>query len=107
MATSGETIVDAICMIDICLTFFTAFVKDSKWEYHLPAIFINYISGFFFFDIMATLPTLIYGQDSSFYWLKLIRFVHAANVYAWIVIFFKDIIKRIGIEKSVKPTFVF
>ena len=34
--SSAETIVDVICMIDICLTFFTAFTKDSKWENHLP-----------------------------------------------------------------------
>jgi|TARA_B110001450_G_C17639442_1_gene488723 hypothetical protein len=94
-------------MIDISLTFFTAFIKDAKWEHHLPAIFINYMSGFFCFDILSTLPTLIYGQDSAFYWLKLIRFVHAGNVYESIVTFFKDVIKRIGIEKSVKPTFVF
>jgi hypothetical protein len=33
--------------------------------------------------------------------------VHAGNVYESIVTFFKDVMKRIGIEKSVKPTFVF
>ena len=105
--SSAETIVDVICMIDICLTFFTAFTKDSKWENHLPLIFLNYVSGFFFFDIIATLPTLIYGQDSHWYWLKLTRFVHAANVYAFITQLFKDMLKKIGIEKHVKPTFVF
>jgi hypothetical protein len=94
-------------MINICLTFFTAFVKDSKWEAHLQMIFLNYISGFFFFDIISTLPCLIYGQDSIMYWLKLLRFVHAPDVYASIVNFFRNMLKRIGIEKSDKFTFVF
>ena len=34
--TRSETIVDTICMIDICMTFFTAYVKDNKVENHLP-----------------------------------------------------------------------
>jgi len=105
--TTGETIIDVICMIDIFLTFFTAFLKDSKWESYLPSIFLNYIGGFFFFDIVATLPTLLYGQDSHFYWLKLIRFVHAKGVYDYITQLFKDMLKRIGIEKTIKFTFVF
>jgi len=95
-------------MIDICLTFFTAFVKDGcKWENNLKMIFLNYVSGFFFFDIISTLPCLIYGQDSIMYWLKLTRFVHAPDVYASIVNFFKTLLKRLGIEKSDKATFIF
>jgi hypothetical protein len=102
------SILDVICMIDIILTFFTAFLKDARYQNYLPDIFMNYVGGFFFFDLTATLPCLIYGEDSLYYPLKLIRFVHVLEVYEFITeAIFKGFLKKIGVVQTTKVSYVF
>ena len=105
---TGDSFVDVVCLIDMVLTFFTAYLKDGKYQNYLPDIFINYIGGYFFFDVAATLPCLINGEDSIYYPLKLIRFVHAGEVYEFITEgVFKEFLKKLGIVQATKLTYVF
>jgi hypothetical protein len=52
-----DLIVDFLFMIDIILSFFSAYeVKPGIYEYRKSKIACNYIKGFFFIDLLTTLP---------------------------------------------------
>ena len=53
-----EMAIDIIMFIDILLNF----VKKTRAHKELKTIAINYISGYFFFDVVATIPELFMGE---------------------------------------------
>ena len=59
-------------MIEIILNF----VKKTTAHKDLSTIGYNYVTGFFAFDVVATIPELILGETMDYYFLKLFRLVH-------------------------------
>lgn len=52
-----DLLVDFIFMMDIVLSFFTAYeIKPGMFEYRKSKIACNYIKGFFFIDLLTTIP---------------------------------------------------
>ena len=53
----GDTLIDFIFLIDIIITFRTVFIDDIGQEVSNPRLIAkNYITGQFWFDLMATIP---------------------------------------------------
>ena len=102
-----KTFIDIVCLIDIILTFFTAYLKDQVYHNHIKDIWFNYIKNDFIFDAAATIPCIILGQNSWYYPLKLIRFIHAYKVYNFVTGLFKDLYKKLALPHSFKVTYVF
>jgi len=71
-----ELAFDIIFLIEIILNFF----KRSRTEPTLYLIAYNYILGYFFFDVIATIPCLFMGEPIKFYILKLFRMVHVLRI---------------------------
>lgn len=46
----------------------------------LDEIAINYIKGYFVFDVVATFPCLFSGEGRNFYPFKAIRIVHFGRI---------------------------
>ena len=67
---------DIIFLIEIILNFF----KRSRTEPTLQQIAYNYLLGYFFFDLIATVPCLFMGEPGSYYILKLLRMVHVLRI---------------------------
>lgn len=74
---------------------------------HIVDIFVHYIKGLFIFDAAATLPCIIYGEDTWYYPFKLIRFIHSYEVYNFITNLFKDIYKKSAAPNLNKVSYVF
>ena len=53
-----EMAIDIIMFIDILLNF----VKKTRAHKELKTIGINYLSGYFVFDVIATIPELFMGE---------------------------------------------
>ena len=51
-----ETIIDIFFLIDIVLTFFTAFEKQNSFEVRHNKIASEYLKGWFWLDLVATIP---------------------------------------------------
>jgi hypothetical protein len=72
-----ELAIDIIYLIEIILNF----VKKTRAHKDINAIASNYLSGYFAFDLIATVPELIFFQEGKrFYWLKLFRLVHVLRL---------------------------
>ena len=68
-----ETFIDVFMLIDIVANFF----KWTRATKTLAAIAEAYIkSGYFFFDVIATLPGLCNGENYNLYGLKAFRLIH-------------------------------
>lgn len=52
------------------------FVKRTRALKKLRAIAVNYLTSFFIFDVISTIPNLINNESFDFYWLKLFRLIH-------------------------------
>jgi hypothetical protein len=63
-------------MIEICLNF----VKMTPAYNRLDEIVINYLSGYFIFDVLGTVPCLFSGENRDLYPFKGIRLVHFARI---------------------------
>lgn len=59
-------------MIEICLNF----VKKTRAHKDVESIGYNYLTGYFIFDVVATLPGLINNESLDYYYLKGLRLVH-------------------------------
>ena len=70
-----ELIIDIFLTIDILLNFITSFMRDGDWEKKIIELVKNYAKGSMFFDVLATIPTLVSGQSNRMYWFKLVRFL--------------------------------
>ena len=65
-----ETAIDIIYLFEIILNF----VKKTRAHKDLQTIAWAYITGTFFFDVIGTVPELIFlREELDFYWLKLFR----------------------------------
>ena len=52
-----DIFVDCVFICDICLNFFSAYERpNGATEYRLKKIALNYITGFFLIDLVATIP---------------------------------------------------
>ena len=70
---SIEQVLDIIFLIEIILNF----LKRTMANKDIGQIATNYIFGTFIFDVIATIPNLIFLQEGlKFFWLKLFRLVH-------------------------------
>ena len=67
-----ETGIDIFILIEILLNF----VKRKNNQKDLSTIGYNYITGYFIFDVIATLPGLFLGEVMDYYILKLFRIIH-------------------------------
>jgi hypothetical protein len=70
-----ELIIDIFLTIDILLNFITSFMRDGDWEMQIFELVKNYAKGSMFFDVCATIPSLVSYQSNRMYWFKLIRFL--------------------------------
>jgi len=77
-----EQIIDVIFVIDIIITFFTAYYQDVKLVMNPFYIAKRYILTFLLFDIVSTLPTLLSYQNENIYFLKMFRGVRLAHIIA-------------------------
>ena len=69
-----ERFIDIIFMIEIVFNF----VKRTRAHKDLKSIAINYLTTYFVFDIVATIPNLMFFNESfDYYYIKCIRVVHA------------------------------
>ena len=64
-----EFIVDFIWMANITLNF----VKRTRLNKNLYAIWMSYLTSSFLFDIVGTVPCFFLGENYRYYWLKLFR----------------------------------
>mmetsp|Transcript_393 Transcript_393/g.765 ORF Transcript_393/g.765 Transcript_393/m.765 type:complete len:733 (-) Transcript_393:49-2247(-) len=72
-----ELTIDIIYLIEIIFNF----VKKTRAHKELPNIASSYVSGYFFFDLIATVPELVFfGEGIRFYKLKLFRLVHVMRL---------------------------
>lgn len=68
-----ELAIDIIYSIEILFCF----VKRTLSRRDIQTISINYLRSYFVFDVIATLPNMIFfNEGRTFYWLKFFRFVH-------------------------------
>lgn len=53
-----NTLIDLIFLMDIVITFFSSYERDDRREEtSLSKIAINYLSAWFWIDLLATIPT--------------------------------------------------
>jgi hypothetical protein len=64
--------IDIFMFVDILLNF----VKKTRAHDTLYKIGLNYITGYFVFDVIATIPELFMDEELEFYYFKLARLVH-------------------------------
>lgn len=68
-----ELAIDIIWVFEIVINF----VKYSRAHKDFTSISLNYLSGYFIFDFLGTIPCLIiFHQKFPYYWFKVFRFVH-------------------------------
>lgn len=71
-----ELAIDIIFFVEILLNF----VKKTRAHKELTSIGYNYLTGYFIFDVAATLPELFMNENIRFYWLKLFRLIHVPRL---------------------------
>lgn len=67
-----EMVIDIIYFIEILMNF----VKKTLAYKTIQLISWNYLTGYFLFDIIATIPELFMQQSVTYYWFKCFRIVH-------------------------------
>ena len=76
---SQDTLYKIELAIDIIWVFEVAinFVKYSRAHKDFSSISINYLTGYFIFDFLGTIPCLIFfNEEYPYYWFKVFRFAH-------------------------------
>ena len=77
--SSQELLMNIELAIDIiyCIEILFCFVKRTMAHKDIKSIAINYLSFYFWFDAIGTLPCLFFfAEGLAYYPLKLFRFVH-------------------------------
>ena len=74
------TTVDVIFFLDIIFTFITGYYVGNKLITRRKKIAFRYLTTYFIFDIVSTVPSLVTGQK-SIYAFKLLRFVHFNRLF--------------------------
>lgn len=67
-----ELIIDIIYFIEIVLNM----LKKTRAHKEIEAIAWNYLTGYFIFDAVGTIPCLFTGEVFKYYWLKAFRVIH-------------------------------
>lgn len=76
---SYELVFDMFLLIDVALTFFTAYQIDITLIENHKEIAKNYIKKKFIFDFIACFP--FYLINPHLYWLKIPRYLHATKIF--------------------------
>ena len=66
-----ELIIDIIYFIEIILNM----LKKTRAHKEIEAIAWNYLTGYFIFDAIGTIPCLVMGEKFQYYWLKAFRII--------------------------------
>jgi len=61
---------------------------------------LNYAKGFMFLDIASTATALFLDQNSAWFQLKLIRFIHVKAVYGSLSDVIRILLNRFGLDKG-------
>lgn len=70
--------IDIIYFVEILFCF----VKRTIAKKDLQTISYAYLTGYFIFDAISTIPNLmIFNEGLQFYWLKIFRFVHIYRLH--------------------------
>jgi hypothetical protein len=93
-------VVDVIMTIDLGIKFITSFQKEGIWSVSFFEIFKNYARNTMMVDIVSTLPTLIWNQAKSVYWLKMLRLSHARQAYGAVSEIIKFLLQKAGLNKG-------
>ncbi len=72
-----DFIIDCIFLVDILLHFLRAYYSDVEVVTSFSKISLKYLTGLFFFDVLATFPTLCTYEWKVLYWFKLVRIIRA------------------------------
>ena len=68
-----ERVIDIIYLFEIILNF----VKRTRALKKIQTIAVNYLTSYFIFDVIGTLPNLIiFNEGFQYYYLKVFRLVH-------------------------------
>lgn len=68
-----ELAIDIIWVIEVTINF----VKYSRAHKDFSSISLNYLSGYFIFDFLGTIPCLIFfNEEYPYNWFKVFRFAH-------------------------------
>ena len=68
-----ERAIDIIYLFEIILNF----VKRTRALKKIQTISVNYLTSYFIFDVVGTIPNLIiFKEEFRFYWLKVFRLIH-------------------------------
>ena len=71
-----ELCIDFFIFGDMIMDFFTAYYSDSELITEHKLIIINYLSTYFFFDLISWTPGLFTGEGvSGVYFMKIFRYV--------------------------------
>lgn len=71
-----ELTFDIILFFDVIIDFFTAYRVDSEPVFDHKQVIVNYLSTYFFFDLISTAPGLFTWESiPEIYMLKLVRYV--------------------------------
>jgi hypothetical protein len=99
---------DIAFAIHILLNFITAYQMDIEWKDSLKDIAKSYAKSFLIFDLISTLPTLITNEHPSYYWFKILRYVHFRKFLHLINHYLAKIFVKIGLSKqSIERIFYF
>lgn len=78
---SVELVLDGFMLVDIILTFFTAFVKDIDLQVRFKQIAWQYFKTYFLLDCIATLPGILTGEMYYFiYAFKIFRYTQHPRI---------------------------
>ena len=73
-----EWIVDISWSVEICMNFIVA----TKEHRDFKSVALNYITGYFIFDVVATIPPMVYlEKNNTVNFLKMIRPVHISEAF--------------------------
>lgn len=75
-----EELIDIIFLIDMIITFFTAYYHEVNLVKSPWRICRRYFTTYFVFDVVATLPTLFSYQNEDVYICKIFRVVRLAHL---------------------------
>ena len=72
-----ERVIDIIYMIEILFCF----VKRTMAHKDIKSISMNYLSFYFWFDAIGTIPNLFFlNEGMQYYWFMVFRFIHISRL---------------------------
>lgn len=88
---SIELAIDIIYTMEICFCF----VKRSMAYRDLQSISYHYLTTYFAFDFVSTIPEMaIFNEGPKYYWLKLFKFVHLYRLHQPLSLILKFVLAK-------------